>query len=78
MKELEKYEEIYLNPAKYKNYGHSNHGSRSLRLLDQLVPKSIVDIGCGFNEFITSVKDRYDGVRAVEVDFAPAFVTAMI
>jgi hypothetical protein len=66
--EQRKYQAIYKlqhHPGfgELKHYGHSNHGGdRALKVLcetDGRFPQSILDIGCGHNEFITSVRMAY-------------------
>ncbi|MBU8911322.1 MAG: class I SAM-dependent methyltransferase [Desulfobacterales bacterium] len=48
----EDYEYIYNNQAKYGKYGSDNHSRDHLQKLLKLFPKSIIDIGCGHNEFV--------------------------
>lgn len=50
-------------------YGHSNHGARAVPILEKWKAESIVDVGCGYNEFARSVREKM-GVRSVGVDFA--------
>lgn len=70
MLEREKYEGIYSNAKQYPKYGHSNHGSRSKALLKSWKPESLVDIGCGWNEYVKEVKLDHPLIKAVGVDFA--------
>lgn len=71
MTELEKYRGIYGHPA-YAFYGHSNHGSKAVTLVEQRLKvygPALVDVGCGHNEFAKNLRQRLP-VRAVGVDFA--------
>lgn len=70
MAEKHKYEGIYSSPDKYPSYGHSNHGGGAVNFLTKWSPKSILDVGCGFNEFVKSVLEKSLCERAVGVDFA--------
>lgn len=70
MNEVEKYIGIYNSPDKYPTYGHSNHGNKSLPLISKWLPASIVDVGCGYNEFINEIKTLYPTIDAIGVDFA--------
>jgi len=74
--EREKYLKIYtsrdsvkMDKKKRKQYGYSNHGSVTYPYLDSLKIESLVDIGCGYNEFCTYIKEKYK-ITAVGVDFA--------
>lgn len=74
MNELDKYRGIYAeqaksNPGRWARYGHSNHGREALRFLEKCPPKSLVDVGCGHNEFAKAAAAKW-GIRAVGVDFA--------
>lgn len=69
MSELEKYTEIYSSP-KHASYGHVNNGAHALKLLIKAPPVSVVDIGCGWNEFCGKVKEAIPSARCVGVDFA--------
>lgn len=70
MTEVEKYIGIYNTPTKYPTYGHSNHGEKSIPLICKWNIKSIIDIGCGYNEFIQLIKDKIPNIPALGVDFA--------
>lgn len=61
-----KYEAIYADKQRF-GYGHTNHGVRAYGLLPAR-PESIVDVGCGGNEFLAPF--RALGCRAIGVDFA--------
>lgn len=43
---------------KWNRYGHANEGSPHLLDVISLRPTSMVDIGCGFNEFIATIVPR--------------------
>jgi hypothetical protein len=67
MDEVDKYRGIYSDPA-FRHYGHSNHGAAAMPILEREAATSILDIGCGWNEFAQAWQAR--GVRAIGVDFA--------
>ena len=60
--------------GKWKKYGHSNEGKNYLSQILALKPTSIVDIGCGGNEFCASVKRRkryfFNRIKCIGVDIA--------
>ena len=66
--ELWKYEYIYANPELYPNYGSSNHGKKALPMVQELNPESIIDIGCGGNEFKQSVMSLLPKCRVIGAD----------
>ncbi len=70
MTELEKYQKIYSGQLpEFSFYGHSNHGSDAYDFVENFLrPNSILDLGCGHNEFCHHFKDRM--LRCVGVDFA--------
>lgn len=70
MNEREKYEGIYGSKSEYPSYGHNNNGRYAVNLLYALKPTSLLDVGCGFNEFVHEVKSRLPHMRAVGMDFA--------
>jgi hypothetical protein len=70
LSEKEKYDGIYANPDKYPRYGHSNHGQGSLPILKRFNPSSVVDLGCGWNEFSKSLRDDPKFTKSVGVDFS--------
>lgn len=41
---------------KWDRYGHANEGSPHMRDVLSLGPVSMVDVGCGFNEFINTIR----------------------
>ena len=66
--EQEVYELIY-NDEKYHYYGRSNHGHKALESIAALNPTSLLDVGCGHNNFVREIKTL--GVqKAIGVDFA--------
>jgi len=69
MTELDKYQGIYSSGAIPK-YGHSNHGSRAMGILQKWLPTSLLDVGCGYNEFVQGFHTACPEVRAIGVDFA--------
>ncbi len=70
MSELEKYQGIYSSPEKFPRYGHTNHGARALSLLRKWNPASLVDVGCGYNEFVLAARAQSPALTATGVDFA--------
>lgn len=50
------------------SYGHSNHGGRFADHLVRIGAASVLDVGCGHNEFVRDLRAR--GLRAWGVDFA--------
>lgn len=72
MTEIEKYQGIYSHKA-YAFYGHSNHGDKAEDIVLQKMKAhgaSLVDVGCGWNEFVRSIRGREPQVVATGVDFA--------
>ena len=58
--EKELYDKIYADP-KHANYGHTNHGKNlvdEIRTFEDEFPSSWLDVGCGYNELIKSIRDR--------------------
>lgn len=68
MTELDKYKTIYNNPERYGSYGSTNHGKRAVSIIEKIGAKSVVDIGCGHNQFAESINAI--GIHAIGVDFA--------
>lgn len=66
MQEIEKYRAIYSDPGRWPRYGHTNHGRKALPLVEGA--SSVVDVGCGHNEFAKELRGA--GKHAVGVDFA--------
>lgn len=66
--EIEKYHGIYSNPAAFPRYGHSNHGARAVSILQKWASPSVLDVGCGFNEFAVQTRKTLPSVRIVGVD----------
>jgi SAM-dependent methyltransferase len=67
--EQAKYRAIYSNGT-HARYGHSNHGARSLKMLMKWKPRSVLDVGCGWNEFAATARKHLAVTRVVGVDFA--------
>lgn len=68
MDEKEKYRLIYLEKLSgFENYGHSNEGRNSYGIVEQLSPTSIVDVGCGYNEFCLHFRPKIN--KCIGVDF---------
>lgn len=69
--EKEKYDGIYANPERYKKYGHSNHGKHAVPLVaNKMLAQSVLDVGCGYNEFNQSIRELKPELRTVGVDFS--------
>jgi len=62
----EDYEYIYKHQKEYGKYGSDNHSREHMDKFHKLKPKSVVDIGCGNNEFIKGLKI----IKKVGVDIA--------
>lgn len=67
MTEKQKYDIIY-SENKIPGYGHSNCGKNFLPFLNDV--KSLVDIGCGHNQFSKLVKKQNPSARVLGVDFS--------
>lgn len=67
--ERRKYEGIYRSSS-YARYGHSNHGGKATALLQAMGPASLLDVGCGYNEFCAAVRVLLPSIRVLGVDFA--------
>ena len=74
MTEKEKYEGIYnsldspLGQAQYSGYRHTFHGKSAIPIISLKKINSLIDVGCGHNEFCKHMRKL--GVKAVGVDFA--------
>ena len=66
--EIDKYKGIYANPHSFPRYGHSNHGSKAVRIIQKWNVTSLLDVGCGYNEFAAQIKQAVPAVRAIGVD----------
>jgi ubiquinone/menaquinone biosynthesis C-methylase UbiE len=66
MKEIEKYQIIY--SGGHRTYGHANHGKDAYEFVIDANPSSIIDLGCGHNDFNEYFKSK--GIRCIGVDFA--------
>ena len=83
-KELYKYEKIYSGKGIYmrgrnpdidnnirKKYGHENNGRKFLPIiLKYIKPESILDVGCGHNEFVADIRSKRNSIKTTGVDFA--------
>ena len=57
--------------AKWDRYGHACEGKPNFNDVVSLKPKSVIDIGCGHNEFLGLIKSIYgDKVSVLGVDIA--------
>lgn len=71
--ERKKYEGIYSDP-KRKGYGHTNHGKVAVPMVaTKMATQSVLDVGCGGNEFKKEVLKLNPAIRVVGVDFACPF-----
>lgn len=69
--EREKYKGIYSAKEGYVGYGHSNHGNRAIRhVAVAMKPESVLDVGCGYNEFKKQVLELKKDLKITGVDFA--------
>ena len=65
--EKNKYDMIYAsNEQKYKSYGHTNHGKGAISLLVKENIKSLIDVGCGHNQFCNLANSK--NISAIGVD----------
>lgn len=71
-KEKQKYDKIYNELSKGKGrlsgYGHSNHGKSYLTEANKY--KSVLDIGCGHNEFIKLLRGEFPQRKLIGIDFS--------
>lgn len=67
--EKEKYIGIYSSP-KYKHYGREKnfHGKKAIDIVLRWKPKSVIDVGCGYNEFVKQIRNA--GIESIGIDFA--------
>lgn len=66
--EREVYESIY-SDDNYFHYGRTTHGKDAIKYILNLKPESLIDVGCGHNYFVQSVKKS--GIKkAIGIDFA--------
>lgn len=69
--EREKYVGIYQDAARAHRYGHTCHGKAALPIVERWQPDSVVDIGCGWNEFANALRNLPNQPKhIVGVDFA--------
>lgn len=66
--ELWKYDYIYSRPEEFPNYGSSMHGKKALPIVLDLAPSSLIDVGCGVNNFIPYVKNHLPKLKAIGID----------
>jgi len=62
-----------INPEldkKWDRYGHACEGRDNLKDVIKLDPKSIIDIGCGYNEFLNLVRLKNPNITLTGVDIA--------
>lgn len=65
-----KYDGIYTE-GKNKGYGHKNHGSKAMKIIQQWMPESLLDVGCGYNEFVKNLRANHPFCsKAIGVDFS--------
>lgn len=65
------YEQLYTRQSSGQyasGYGHNSHGEGFVAHLLGMAPASVLDCGCGHNEFARDI--RHHGIKAWGVDFA--------
>jgi hypothetical protein len=66
--ELWKYRGIYQSQEQpnspFRGYGHSNHGQRALPWLLEQGFTSLLDVGCGHNEFVKAWREKVEGEKS--------------
>ena len=67
LNEAAKYEHIYSHQKDFGGYGHSNRGAEFIPILKKHQASSVLDVGCGHNEFVKSLPA---GIRGVGIDVA--------
>lgn len=67
MEEKAKYTALYASGT-MPRYGHTNHGRGAAGLIERWQPASVLDVGCGYNEFVQGLRAK--GIAAHGVDFA--------
>lgn len=68
MTEREKYEGIYNCKSIYPNYGRTNHGKDAIKIIKDWSPKSLIDVGCGYNQFAKEIRNL--NISSIGLDFA--------
>lgn len=68
MKEIEKYRIIYSDNVKYDGYGCGSHGYGAYEFIKKMNPSSILDVGCGHNDFCKLF--RKQKIKCMGLDFA--------
>jgi hypothetical protein len=71
MTELEKYQGIYGSVA-FSSYGHTCHGARAVPIIARWQPKTVIDVGCGHNEFAQRLRQALPESSIIGCDFACA------
>lgn len=72
------YRGIYASPRGFTDYGHTNHGSKSSVIWDTWKIRSLLDVGCGYNEFCREVRTTRPWIMALGVDFACPGADALV
>ena len=63
------YETIYSDTINYKSYGYGFHGETFVPYFVSQQPKSLLDVGCGHNDFVHAL--RAEGIKDTwGIDFA--------
>lgn len=71
MTELEKYRGIYSSKElTWQPYGHENCGGGAMRFMKDWKFSSLLDVGCGHNEFVKNLRRSHPELHTVGVDFA--------
>ena len=68
--EKEKYEGLYSDPKTRNRYGRTNHGKESLQIVLDSKCNSLIDVGCGHNDYVKNLKTQRPEIKAIGVDFA--------
>lgn len=64
--EQQRYKDLYASGA-LPNYGKTNHGKHAIDFVQSLQPANLVDVGCGYNDFVKSLRPK---IPAIGFDFA--------
>jgi len=68
--EKQKYEGLYSDPKTKNRYGRTNHGKHAIPYVLESGCKSLLDVGCGHNNFVNNLKIQSPEIKGVGVDFA--------
>ena len=68
--EKQKYEGLYSDPKTKNRYGRTNHGKHAVPYVLESGCKSLLDVGCGHNNFVNNLKIQSPEIKGVGVDFA--------